>query len=47
LLVVSEFIDGCTVSTLVGRSGPLAPTQALDIIRQVAHRASTRRTSWG
>ena len=36
LLVVSEFVEGCTVSTLVGRSGPLPPTQALDIIRQAA-----------
>ncbi len=36
LLVVSEFVDGCTLSTLVGRSGPLPAPQALDVVRQVA-----------
>ena len=36
LLVVSEFIEGCTLSTLVARSGPMPPTQALDVVRQAA-----------
>lgn len=36
LLVVSEFVEGCTLATLVGRSGPLPAPQALDVVRQVA-----------
>jgi CheY-like chemotaxis protein len=36
LLVISEFVDGCTLATLVGRSGPLPVPQALDVVRQVA-----------
>lgn len=45
LLVVSEFVEVCTVETLVARSGPLPVPQALDIARQAAqglHEAHVR-----
>lgn len=36
LLVVTEFVSGCTLDTLVARSGPVRPLVALGIARQVA-----------
>ncbi|MCB9520416.1 MAG: protein kinase [Myxococcales bacterium] len=36
LLVVMDFVDGCTLDTLIARSGPLRPAAALGITRQLA-----------